>query len=287
MKQKMDSMDVRIIPEFNGSAESDGIVTWLERVELVCELRKIKDVVTVIPLRLAGQAYDVYSQIPAEDKKDLTKVKAALTRAFSIDSFTAFDKFKNRRLQADETVDSFLADLRRLATIFGGATDKILQCCFVSGLPERVRHTLRSKTQLESMTLDELLNRARIVIADVGVEAGIFAAATTPRNGPPSIHPHPPRTAPGCGNVHTQVQYGPADTPSYLPGKNSNTPCGSNCVQQLSEALAAARPFGATQGRRSQRRCYACNQPGHLAAACPKNGFQGTNMRQPSSPGQY
>ena len=82
----MHKLDKRIIPEFSGESDSGCVVRWFECLELVAKLRKIEsEIVTIIPLRLAGDAYDVYAQIPDEDKKSVEKVKESLTKAFSID----------------------------------------------------------------------------------------------------------------------------------------------------------------------------------------------------------
>ena len=75
-------------------------------------------------------------------------------------------------------MDVFLSDLRRLALLFGGLSDSGLICAFVAGLPESVRHTLRAGTRVESLTLNEVLGRARALLAD---ESSTGAAAVAPR----------------------------------------------------------------------------------------------------------
>ncbi|KFD61510.1 hypothetical protein M514_26323 [Trichuris suis] len=51
------SMDVRIIPEFEGSSQS--AAEWLRKAESACQLCGITDVVQVIGLRLSGGAFAV------------------------------------------------------------------------------------------------------------------------------------------------------------------------------------------------------------------------------------
>ena len=70
---------------------------------------------TVLPLRLTGGAFTVYQQMTEDDKRDSSKIKLALRTAFAVDSFTAYELFVSRRLHPGETVDVFLAELRRLA----------------------------------------------------------------------------------------------------------------------------------------------------------------------------
>ena len=41
-----------------------------------------------------------------------------------------------------ETVDIYLAKLRRLAVLFGGMSEKGLMCAFIAGIPESVEELL-------------------------------------------------------------------------------------------------------------------------------------------------
>ena len=50
--------ELRLIPEFGGGGSQD-VVEWLDKAELVFELREISKPDTVIPLRLTGGAIDV------------------------------------------------------------------------------------------------------------------------------------------------------------------------------------------------------------------------------------
>ena len=59
------SAALKLIPEYSGEGN---VSEWLEKVDLVCELRDVKDVATVVPLRLTGSAFAVYQQLP-KDKK--------------------------------------------------------------------------------------------------------------------------------------------------------------------------------------------------------------------------
>ncbi|KRZ50123.1 hypothetical protein T02_1604 [Trichinella nativa] len=129
------SLDLRLIPEFDGSPQQS-VVELLEKVELVCKLRDISDVASVIPLRLTGGAFAAYLQLNAQERSSIDKVKEALLAAFAADTFVAYDQFVSRKLIPDESPDVFLAELRRLATLFGGVSEKPLACAFVAGLPE-------------------------------------------------------------------------------------------------------------------------------------------------------
>lgn len=77
-----DSFDVKIIPEFDGTSQP--VAEWFEKAELVCRLRSIKDLTTVVPLRLTGSDFAVYQQLEDSEKKDI-EVKGALYSAFAVD----------------------------------------------------------------------------------------------------------------------------------------------------------------------------------------------------------
>ena len=57
-------------------------------------------------------------------------------------------------MKRDEVVDVYLADLRRLSSLYDGVSDTALLCAFVAGLPDTVRQLLRAGTRLEAMKLD-------------------------------------------------------------------------------------------------------------------------------------
>ena len=142
----------------------------------MCNLRGIAHLESVIPLRLTGGAFAVYQQLPDADKRDSEKITNALRTAFAVDSFTAYEQFVGRRLLPGETVDVFLAELRRLAVPFGGLSDKMLACAFVAGLPDTVKQPLRAGSRMDELPLAHILTRARAILTDeVGVAAAVSA----------------------------------------------------------------------------------------------------------------
>ena len=81
-----------------------------------------------------------------------------------------------RRLQPGETVDAFLAELRRLAVPFWGLSDKMLACAFVAGLPDTVKKLLRDGSRMDELPLAHILTRGRAVLTDeVGLAAAVSA----------------------------------------------------------------------------------------------------------------
>ena len=150
------ALDLKLIPEYDGSGKQS-VVECLEKLELVCKLRGVTDTASVIPLRLTGGAFAVYLQMAEVDRKDAKKVKEALVTAFAVDPYVAYEQFIARKLHTGESPDVSLAELRRLASLFGGLNDKGLACAFVSGLPEGVRQLLRAGSRMEALDLDKIL----------------------------------------------------------------------------------------------------------------------------------
>ncbi|KAG0728892.1 hypothetical protein GWK47_031514 [Chionoecetes opilio] len=187
--------DLCLIPEFDGALHAVG--EWLEKLELVCRLRGITELHTVVPLRLTAGAFSVYQQLNSADKNDISKIKAALISALAADKFVAYEQFVTRRLQDSESVDVYLADLRRLAALFGGIPDNGLICAFVAGLPSSVSHILRAGSRLEDLDVTQVLSRARAVL----VEGGAGAGTTTPLDGSGRSH----RTTPASASVVCHV----------------------------------------------------------------------------------
>lgn len=151
---------------------------WFGRAEVLCR-HYGADLAAVLPARLTGGAFAVWEQLPEERRDSVGSVRDALYSAFAMDALTAYDAYASRRLQPGESADVYLADLRRLATLFGGVPDKALSCAFIAGLPDTVRKTIRAGTRAEDLDLASVLARARAVLSDE--RASVAAAAA--RNG--------------------------------------------------------------------------------------------------------
>lgn len=236
-----DSMELRLIPEYNGETSPE---EWIQKAELVCSLRGIARLEKVIPLRLTGGAFAVYQQMPDEDKPDAAKIKEALRRAFGIDKFVAYEQFVSRRLRTGESVEVYLADLKRLASSFGGMPNEALSCAFVAGLPESVRQTLRAGARMEEMDLHQIVARAGAVIVD---DATSVCAAGTAKVG------RPLRVCYECGQ------------PNHIA---------RNCLQRRSARPTQPNLRGTGErgtDRTADRRCYRCGDFGHTASTCQGN----------------
>lgn len=228
------SFDARLIPEYDGTGD---VVSWVTRAEMLCQLKGVA-AEAIIPLRLAGGAFHVWAQLPAADRCSLEAVRSTLYSAFALDQYAAYETFAARRLLPGEAADVFLADLRRLATLFGGLPDRALACAFVAGLPDTVRQTIRAGSKAEGLDLTTILARTRAVLSDERVSAAaVLRQVAAPAS---DQRPVPPRSRP------------------------------PRAPRQL--------------------RCWACGEPGHVAARCqqrPGNGAGEDGSAPPFSPAQH
>ena len=82
-----------VVKPFSGEGD---VVQWLEKLEIVAELRGIADVLKLLPLFLEGPAFTVYREMNPDEKGDLTAIKRALTDAFSLNAFQAYEQLTRR-----------------------------------------------------------------------------------------------------------------------------------------------------------------------------------------------
>lgn len=154
------AFDARTIPEFNGSGN---VVEWLEQAALLCGLRSVS-LMAVLPTRLRGGAFAVWSRMPSATRYHLPSVKAKLFKAFAMDPFSAQAEMSRRRLQPGETADVYLAALQQLAELMGGLPERAIALSFVNGLPAAAQAAVRDGIG-ETFSLECVLDRARAVLS--------------------------------------------------------------------------------------------------------------------------
>ena len=244
------AFDPKLIPLFDGTDAGQSVVEWVEKAELVCRLSGVKHIECVVPMRLSGGAYAVYQQLSEEKRADFACIKDVLYTAFALSPVTAYKQFAARRLRPGETVDVYLAELRKLATQFGGMTERGLVCAFIAGLPEHAENLLQATTRVDDLPISDILARARAILKDrlAGTESAA-AAAQLPRR--------------------------------QEKGVTALRRC---YVCQEPDHMAQDCP----RRRRSPRSpksliCYRCNRQGHVARNCPGNE-RGDESSAPVSP---
>ena len=171
-----------VVRPFSGEGD---VVQWLEKLEMVAKLRGISDLQNVLPLFLEGSAYAVFSEMDEMKKKDLAAIKEALTDAFALNAFQAYERFISRKWN-NEPVDVYLSDLRRLARLAKVENDSLLRKAFVVGLPAVVSRDLRALAKVDAMSLSSLVERARAVMAESQISEELVAVST--HRGAPTTH---------------------------------------------------------------------------------------------------
>ena len=225
-----------VVTQYDGVSSGD-FSRWIEKVELVSTLQGIKELETFLPLFLSGGAFEVYRMLPDTVKKDYAELRKSLLQAFSSDPVNAYEEFNARKLRPGESVDVFLADLRRLAGLVdSSAGDQWLKCAFIAGLPDHLRSQLRAACSVNAMSLEDVLDRARTLLKSS--ETCMVSAVR--------------RTVVTCYSC------GERGHVRRLCPKNS-TPC----------SLEFDRSASAGKLSRDVSRCFVCGDPSHVAPACP------------------
>ena len=219
--------DARLIPEYDGSSD---VVEWFTRAEVLCKHRGV-DLTGVLPARLSGGAFAVWLQMPEDARDSADAVRDALYDAFAMDRLAAYDAYASRRLQPGESADVYLADLRRLASLYGGVPESALACAFISGLPDAVRKTIRAGTRAEALDLASILARARAVLSDerVAVAAAVAREDTSRRAPNVRMAKRPPRRCWTCGESGHIAATCPRREAGNAPGDGASAQAPSPC----------------------------------------------------------
>ena len=187
----MSSLNVKIsdlVAQFDGTSDFS---EWVRKLELVARLQKLDKLENYLPLFLTGGAFAVYEALNDADKDDFGKMKAALTKAFSLNCFAAYERLTRRCLDHAEPVDVYLADVRRLAgLVCAKPDDSLVKCAFVCGLPDHIKTQLQAVSTLDSLPLFEVAERARVLLShETAHSAAAAAARTTSRSQPTRPRP--------------------------------------------------------------------------------------------------
>lgn len=238
-----------LVAPYEGVGASGDFPEWCERLELIAKLQKIDDVASFMPLFLRGEAFAVYQQLSAATKASFKELKGAMVAAFGMGSLAAYQRLRVRELQEGESVDSYVADIRRLIKLVGmdSVPASLVRAVFLAGLPERCREQITMLPEVDSLSMDVLLQKARTLLAAGRVEGRVVGAAGALR---------------GAGREKGRG--------GMAVGTASE---GRRCFAcQGTDHLARACP-------RRVVRCYKCGESGHIMKDCTKQGNAGGEVR--------
>jgi RNase H-fold protein (predicted Holliday junction resolvase) len=242
----MDKPTDTFIRTFEGRGD---VATWLKKLELVAKIKKIKNIACLIPLYLEGDAFAVFDQLTDADKEDSEAIKKALRDAFGQNKFSAYDSFRLRSWTPVETVDAFLADLRRLARLAGIHSDELIRCAFVCGLPADVSSRLRAGARILEEDVSSILTQARVLM-DERAQTALAAVR---------LEEVPRSTSRAAG----------------VSRKLSCFQCGGDHPVRYCK-------------KRPSIVCWICEEPGHIARNCPSKSRQsGNGSGKPPAPAAF
>ena len=114
------------------------------------------------PLFLDGDAFLVYCGMFEEIQKKEAEVKQLMKTSFSLTETAAYQAFLGRQLKCDESVEAFIADLKRLSELSGhkvtGDDDSVIIQQFLSGLPADYGRQLRLNLAGKQATISECIS---------------------------------------------------------------------------------------------------------------------------------
>ena len=224
-----------MIRPFNGEGD---VVGWVEKVKLVAALTGVADVAKLLPLYLEGPALSVYLEMAASEKEKVDSIVGRLKEVYCDSSFMAHAKL-SRLKWTGEPVDEFATEIRRLAGLAGfvDEVERMTRLTFVNSFPDHISVELQQVPGVDGMAMSELLPRARVLVANVGVANSVAAVALEPRK---------------------------KDVNKVGGHSGGNAGFRGKCFGCGGPHMAKVCPE-----KKGGIKCYACGEGGHMSYHCP------------------
>jgi hypothetical protein len=227
------------IQPFSGKSD---FAEWIRKVEMVASLQKINQLEKFVPLFLSEGAFAVYDSLSSDKKEDYKNLKYELLKAFSPNPHRALNDLIQRKLEPNESVDVFAADVRRLACLIDPkGSEEYIKCFFVRGLPDGARNQLLASCSISDMTLAEVVSKSRMLLASGSFSIDYVGAVSTTKK----VYNTRPSKVIEC----------------YACGKIGHI--SRFCHQRSNDGTGASG--GIT--------CHLCGEAGHISPKCPKRSL--------------
>lgn len=232
-----------------------------------------------IASKLVGPAMDVYLRMSAADQKDPELVKAELLKEFERgqlnreEAITSLDQRKRLPKESAENFRHKIIELVKLAypTFTDNVRESIAKDYFVRGLSQDLQIAVKSVPDFSAKSIKEITaETVRLELAGVGEKSGSSGAAAN-----------------SCENMVDAI----ADR--VIERLERNRICSveedDTEVHNVGGARGGYRGRGRDRNRgrgrgnnqqnRSQRKCRACQEPGHIVKDCPRRFCQACGGR--------
>ena len=238
------------------------IVAWLKKAKLVAKLLEIKDIASIIPLYLEGDALALFLEMSENDQLDAGKIEGRLKEAFALGIFEAYGKLKGLRWTGEQ-VDVFANEARRLAGLAGWKGEGLelaVKLAFITGFPDRVSTELKQVKDVETVSMSDLITRARVLVSGGREDQGHQAVAAVAAREP----------------FVTKRQ-----APPFEPGGNRGGVRGfrGRCFRCGGQHMARE-----CTEQKPPIICYRCGKEGHIASRCDQGNWRGGAVAPEATP---
>ena len=246
---------------------------WFKRFEICCKTNEWNSatIALKLPTLLEGEALAVWLELSEEQQADYETAKKEISATLIPMEFVSLDEFHRRALRPGEALAMFVHELKKLLDqsmpgLETRAHEQLLLHQFLSGLPEMVSRQLRATGEVKE--LDTAITRARLIMAvdDSGRSAAVKEKSS-------EVDTLKEQIAQLTEQVAALSTTPTRRTPKEQQRHQAPRRC-FNCNQTghlMRDCRNRLRRFPDT------RRCFNCNQPGHLAKDCYQGNGTGAS----------